>query len=203
MSPGNPPAPGEARGPPKSDLFDMCLILFAFFCTYWPLLAFEIILGFEARRYTRELGTPGSPGVPGSRHYRAEHMRVGSHTTCSIVFCDRRGPFIIKKHNIYKPGSVSRNLKYGCMLCNRRVLRPCGVFVPFVQILQSPLIAAWQRVVSGHDVHTVATPARKSPTPLWETGHWNGNCSGYNDIGKLVLRKPDDRAPADTSTLMP
>ena len=69
MSPGNPPAPGEARGPPKSDLFDMCLILFAFFCTYWPLLAFEIILGFEARRYTRELGTPGSPGVPGSRHY--------------------------------------------------------------------------------------------------------------------------------------
>ena len=23
----------------------------------------------------------------------------------------------------------------------------------------------------------------------------------YNDIGKLVLRKPDDRAPADTSTL--
>ena len=43
-----------------------------------------------------------------------------------------------------------------------------------------------------------------APTPLWETGHWNGNCSGlhiYNDIGKLVLRKPDDRAPADTSTL--
>ena len=28
---------------------------------------------------------------------------------------------------------------------------------------------------------------------------WNGNCSGlhiYNDTGKLVLRKPDGRAPA-------
>ena len=33
---------------------------------------------------------------------------------------------------------------------------------------------------------------------------WNGNCSGlhiYNDTGKLVLRKPDGRAPADTFTL--
>ena len=33
---------------------------------------------------------------------------------------------------------------------------------------------------------------------------WNGNCSGLhinNDTGKLVLRKPDGRAPADTFTL--
>ena len=33
---------------------------------------------------------------------------------------------------------------------------------------------------------------------------WNGNCSGlhiYNDTGKLVLRKPDGRTPADTFTL--
>ena len=33
---------------------------------------------------------------------------------------------------------------------------------------------------------------------------WNGNCSGlhiYNDTGKLVLRKPDGRAPADTFTV--
>ena len=44
-----------------------------------------------------------------------------------------------------------------------------------------------------------------SRTPIWETGHLYGNCSGlhiYNDIGKLVLRKPDDRAPAYTSTMI-
>ena len=47
----------------------------------------------------------------------------------------------------------------------------------------------------SHDSHGAC-----APTPLWETGHWNGNCSGlhiYNDTGKLVLRKPDDRAPAE------
>ena len=34
---------------------------------------------------------------------------------------------------------------------------------------------------------------------------WYGNCSGlhiYIDIGKLVIRKPDDRAPAYSSTMI-